>query len=161
MFVVQILRLVKENKMKVKAKDTGIKYVTAGKEYCVIAQRNKDTDDRLQYFIKDDQGVTKWFHHSHFTVIEEQKPEITVGSEWVWVEAKETTTVKYAGDEKVFYKWNTDGSEGCEDIDSFLAHFKPKPKTVTMYFYKLGTQLCSCEVKPASTPVLFTKEIEL
>lgn len=114
--------------------------------------------------IKNEHGLTYAYK---FTVKPEQvmpdTPQIEVGSEWVWVEAKETTTVKYAGDEKVFYKWNTDGSEGCEDIDSFLEHFKPKPKTVTMYFYKdcKGLVHSYSEVMPVFGDYLFTSEVEL
>lgn len=155
-FVVQTLRLVKENKMKVKAKDAGLVWITPRKEYCVIEKMG--SGGFQQYLVTQDNGINAWFHHSHFTVIEEQEPEIAVGSEWVSA-GGDSFTVKYVGDYNVFIKWHGNGFESYRSIVRLGTDYKPKPKTVTMYFYKDKCGLHARELDFGDS--LFTREIEL
>lgn len=96
--------------------------------------------------------------HKKYCKIIPDTPPIEVGSEWL-SKKRGVNKVKYVGD--VIVLENSQGKEFSIKTEYFHKSYSPKPKTVTMYFYKLGNQLCACEVEPASTPVLFTREIEV
>lgn len=141
--------------MKVKCTAGDLKRVTNGKMYDILGTN----DDLSWYFISNDEGMVDHYHKSHFTVIDE--PKIEVGSEWVWNDTNQELIVKCVGDSSVFYQWKEDKSEGCEEIEQFLKYFTPKPKTVTMYFWRFDGDLYATNVEPTHTPLLFTREIEL
>lgn len=116
----------KESKMKVKALAGCHSSLTEGKVYGVLS--NNLTN---RYIVTNDNGVIQAYHTSNFKVL----PDIEVGSEWVdpW---RHTCTVLCVGEEEVFIKNHTMNREYTYKKDKFLAELKPKPKTVTMYFYK-------------------------
>lgn len=138
--------------MKVKANKTIGNYITEGKEYDVVEVRGNI------YHIILDHGRMDTAHKEHFTIIQDT-PQIEVGSEWVHGDMY--LTVKYVGDNKVFIKWNGDGSEGIRDIEQFLTTFKQKPKTLTMYFYKSGDGYIAYSSEHQWDKLKFTREIEL
>lgn len=142
--------------MKVKCvKTCGHIGVTLGKVY-------NETGNLAGYiYIKNDNSAEIAYPDYLFERVNEAH-KIEVGSEWNDVEGGLNTSfrVDYIGDQRAFIT-NEVGEELSVPLNQFGKAYQPKPKTVTMYFYKLGTQLCACEVKPAATPVLFTREIEL
>lgn len=142
------------SKVRIKAISSNVPYVTKGNEYEVLG--NFGGEKWGAYLIKMDDGLVRSAHKSHFTIIPDE-PAIEVGSEWL-SQNNVTWRVVYSGKSIVVTHGNTENTLRRE---KFLEKYKLKPKTVTMYFYKLGVQLCACELKPASTPILFTREIEL
>lgn len=83
---------------------------------------------------------------------------IEVGSEWV-SSNNVTWKVSYVGSHYVVI--NKDKQEICVGVAKFRDKYKPKPKTVTMYFYEFGGEYCAQQTKPRMFPVSFTREIEL
>lgn len=129
----------------------------------IVGELSNVIEENGEWFccIKNEHGLTYAYK---FTVRTEQvvpcTTQIEVGSEWV--NSVLTCTIKYVGKTKVFKEF-ADGSE-CESyIDDFLARWKPKPKTVTMYFYTdcKGLTHAYSELMPVFGDYLFTKEIEL
>lgn len=92
-----------------------------------------------------------------------EKPQIEVGSEWVATLAKQgekTLIVLHVGQQMSLCKWVSDDREFSVKNTDFNTAYKPKPKTVTMNFYKVGGKYYAYSVKQVGEP-LFTKEIEL
>lgn len=90
------------------------------------------------------------------------EPAIEVGSEWVNHKGN-ALTVEYVGKHCAICTWNDTGKEFASPIKNHLKFYKPKPKTVTMYFYKSeGGNYHACDGKVTCMgPLLFTREIEL
>lgn len=173
--------------MKIKANKDIEGVITEGKVYEASELING-------YVFKNDVGKQDYAHKSHFTDVtvadgtfrvvvkadqfhigptpdlvvttpkQVAEPAIEVGSEWLSDYPPEGfATVKYVGDYKVFIKWS-DGSEGERGIDSFRNNFRPKPKTVTMYFYLWRGEYISFDKEQTIDlfgPLIFTREIEL
>lgn len=122
----------------------------------------KDTVGRIVHhygagivtFLSDD-GVRVNLHKSHLIDVDDT-PQIEVGSEWVSGEGN-VYTVKYASDKTVVY-----GEDDlCAYTDEFIKLLKPKPKTVTMYFYKTPHGYVAYSEHHPFDTLAFTKEIEL
>lgn len=114
------------------------------------------SSDDTYYYI--DGGVGGGGYEKHrFTVIPETT-QIEVGSEWVSDDGA-IAIVKYASEHTVVFGEKDD----CYDTKHFIEDFKPKPKTVTMYFYKdcKGLVHSYSEVMPVFGDYLFTREVEL
>lgn len=95
-----------------------------------------------------------------FTIVPED-PTIEVGSEWVNHKGN-ALTVEYVGKYCSVCTWNDTGKEFASPIKGHLKFYKPKPKAVTMYFYRDGADmLCASEYEPRIYNTLFTREIEL
>lgn len=166
--------------MKIKAKDAGIVRITPGKEYFVYHEFCLPTP---QYIIKDDKGnyttISKqWFFEptglrvtlneegqaivtNIYSKAEEQEPEITVGSEWVDEQDTEFV-VLFVSNKNVVIKGKRNEFEALWSKESFKDCHSTKPKTVTMYFHKIGQQIYAYDVEQTCRQsFLFTKEIEL
>lgn len=110
--------------------------------------------DRYRFI--NNYGVPDLAHKSHFVLIADE-PAIEVGSEWV-SQNNVTWKVVYAGKSVVVVRGNTENTLRRE---KFLEKYKPKPKTVTMYFYYIGKHLCANDYMPHGYTQAFTREIEL
>lgn len=140
--------------MKVKANKTIGNYITEGSVYDVVGECNR------QYNIKQDCGVLGGVHVSHFTIIPDT-PQIEVGSEWVSSSGSELK-VNYVGVNAVVCTWTENGREFTSSIKKHVKFYKPKPKTVTMYFYyDNGGALLASSHMPRIYLTAFTREIEL
>lgn len=142
--------------MKVKAKVNKSFGITKNKMYIVSA-----VDDGY-FLVLNDTGRYVKVEISDFHKWPENNdtPQIEVGSEWV-DPYRHAITVLGVGDEEVFIKNHTMNIEHTYKKDKFLAELKPKPKTVTMYFYKLPHGYVAYSDKHPFDTVAFTKEIEL
>lgn len=110
----------------------------------------------VSYVFKDNNGDERLRHKSEFDVVPDE-PAIEVGSVWRDDEGNEHT-VKFSSENTVVYG---DG-DWCADPEDFLRLCKPKPKTVTMYFYKdYAGAIMASDFEPRIYSTLFTREIEL
>lgn len=174
----------KERTVKIKANKDIEGVITEGTVY--------DASEIINYYVfKNDRGEKDYAHKSHFTVVggaedvfraiinadrfhigqtpdwvvtkpkQGDEPTIEVGSEWVDHKGA-VLTVSHVGKNLLIYTWNESGREFASSIKNHLKFYKPKPKTVTMYFYRQHTErLFASEFPPNFTETLFTREIEL
>lgn len=138
--------------MKVKCNTDKLMYLTKGKVYECEPHKNG-----LHLWVTMDNGERDSIHPDWLDVVPDT-PQIEVGSEWV-NEDGTTAIVKYASEHTVVFGEKDD----CYDTECFTADFKPKPKNVTMYFYKdcKGLVHSYSEVMPVFGDYLFTREVEL
>lgn len=140
---------------KYKCNTDQLMYLTKGKIYECEPHKNG-----LHVWVTMDNGERDCIHPDWLDLIEE--PMIKVDSEWITKGGK-SVRIKYIGHTYLLYEDLKNSDEKSELISFFKAAYKPKPKTVTMYFYKD----CLGLVHSYSTPMpkfgehLFTKEIEL
>lgn len=130
--------------------------ITKGKEYQVLARQLSSI------CINDDYGESFWMDMDKFSLGE--SPQIEVGSEWVATLAKQgekTLVVLHVGQQMSLCKWVADNREFSIKNTDFNTAYKPKPKTVTMYFYKTPHGYVGYSDKHPFDAPLFTKEIEL
>lgn len=112
------------------------------------------------YYFMDNDGQDRYRPEEDFTIIPDE-PTIEVGSEWVDHKGA-VLTVDHVGNHLLICTWNESGREFASSIKNHLKFYKPKPKTVTMYFYRQHTErLFASEFPPNFTETLFTREIEL
>lgn len=140
--------------MKVRAIEGCHRNLTAGKIYDVVSISEGGTYWR----VVDDSGNPDGFREDNFKVVEDE-PKIEVGSLWIHDNGLEYE-VTAVGETKVLVKLN--GDEFLVDIVGFGNLFNPKPKTVTMYFYKMNNgEYESYSWKIHNVPFSFKREIEL
>lgn len=135
---------------KVKCNTGELSGLTYGNVYDVIGE-NKTYE---WYYVENDRGDKESYHKSHFTEVN----DIEVGSEWVGLNNEEEVKVDYVSDHIVVYG----NGEYNASPHLFTSWYKPKPKTVTMYFYEeIGGDYFARSYKLQCTPIAFTREIEL
>lgn len=137
---------------KYKCNTDQLMYLTKGKIYECEPHKNG-----LHVWVTMDNGKRDFVHPSWFDLVEEHV--IEVGSEWVSNNGV-TWIVRYVNKYVVL---NKDNMEICVGFEKFLDKYKPKPKTVTMHFYKdcKGLIHSYSEPMPVFGEHLFTKVIEL
>lgn len=140
--------------MKVKARTSIGRYITEGKVYDVSV-----SNDQEQYLIRCDHGIKDFVHMSHFSVVPDT-PQIEVGSEWVGYDGL-VYSVVYIGDMIVVIKEKNGIQEIGVDKFSMTDIYKPKSKTVTMYFYKSPHGYVAYSNEHPFYTIAFKKEIEL
>lgn len=142
--------------MKVKAKVNKIFGITKNKMYSVSSVDDgcfvvlNDTGHYVRVEISD---FHKWPENN-------DTPQIEVGSEWV-NKAGLTGEITAIGKDSVLIM--VDGYEARWTKGGLVSEFKPKPKTVTMYFYTdcKGLTHAYSEPMPVFGDYLFTRKIEL
>jgi hypothetical protein len=148
----------KDKTVKIKAKyDCGAGGYKAGDVF--EARLSRD-----EFMFRDNQDSPRHRYVKEFTIISEE-PAIEVGSEWVSAlkghdnrELKVTAT----SNKMALLQWIDTGKEFAAQLSYFGNQYKPKPKTVTMYFYKDGGgNLCARPSTTTFPEILFTREIEL
>lgn len=143
----------KENTVKIKAD---------GRDYAGGYDKGDIFEARIDdgfYYFKDSNGDDRYRHESEFTLIPDE-PAIEVGSEWVNHKGN-ALTVEYVGKYCAVCTWNDTGKEFASPIKNHLKFYKPKPKTVTMYFYKIDSGYMAREEEIVGVDAIFTREIEL
>lgn len=177
----------KEKTVKIKANKYIEGIITEGKVYEASELING-------YVFKNDVGKKDYAHKSHFTDVTvadgtfrfvvnahdfgvtpkldwfnptldcADEPAIEVGSEWVNHKGN-ALTVEYVGKHCAVCTWNDTGKEFASPIKNHLKFYKPKLKTVTMYFYNDNGSLRAYDspviINFHIKPVAFTREIEL
>lgn len=116
----------------------------------------------VSYLFKDNDGDERLRHKSEFDVVPDE-PAIEVGSVWVNAHGHELT-VNYASKEIAICTWKHNGKEFASPLKNHLKFYKPKPKTVTMYFYERrggGYDAFDFELGASYNGLAFTREIEL
>lgn len=139
----------KEKTMKIKAKFDD---VVGGYEAGDILEACIQIDE---YIFKDKYETPRHRHIEEFDVVPDE-PAIEVGSVWVSSNGVDWT-VAYVGKYVIIKRGN---QELAVNIDKFKEKWTPKPKTVTMYFYKDGIGGFSAFSQRLAEPC-FTREIEL
>lgn len=141
--------------MKVRAIEGCHRNLTVGKVYEVLSKSECGTYWR----VVDDNGFTDgYIPDVHFEVVEDE-PKIEVGSLWIHDNGLEYE-VTAVGEKVALAKH--DDVEYQVRISNFGKSYKPKPKTVTMYFYKMNNgEYESYSWKIHDVPFSFKREIEL
>lgn len=142
---------------KYKCNTSKLMHLTKGKIYeCELHPSSN------HFWVSCDSHELDFIHKDWFDLVEE--PVIEVGSEWVSSKNGMPYIVTAIGEQKVLCKHSTsEKDEYALNKDDFNTIMKPKPKTVTMYFYKDCVGLVHSYSEPMSMfgEYLFTKEIEL
>lgn len=140
--------------MKVRAIEKYGSRLTIGNVYEVV---NK-SDCGHYWRVIDDTGHEDGFPHKVYFEVVEDEPKIEVGSLWIHDNGLEYE-VTAVGETKALVKCG--GEEYHYRVKDLGTIFKPKPKTVTMYFYKYEGEYYAKQTKPTNFPLEFTREIEL
>lgn len=126
---------------------------------CTFYKAGDIFDARIQideYVFKDKYGSPRHRSLEEFTIIPDE-PAIEVGSEWVSSNGVDWT-VAYVGKYVIIKRGQQELSVG---INTFKEKWKPKPKTVTMYFYRVVDRYIAYSYKQTACAFDFTREIEL
>lgn len=140
--------------MKVKAAQGCHSSLTEGKVYEVV----KEMESYNRFRVRNDNGIIEWYAKSHFTVV----PAIEVGSEWVTNGGK-SVSIKYIGSQYLIFTDLKNNDEQSMSISFFEETYKPKTKTVTMWFYECDNKIITYdeEVNLPWLKLICKKEIEL
>lgn len=141
--------------MKVRVIEGCSRNLTVGKVYDVLSKSGCGTYWR----VVNDNGDIVSYIPSLFEVVDE--PKIEVGSLWIHDNGLEYE-VTAVGETKALVKYEA-GEYDCP-IKEFGIKFKPKLKTVTMYFYERsggGYNAFDFELCASYNSLAFKKEIEL